>query len=213
MELSTELSRDLAESGLTMADRFEQLKAESDQRLRNAAYRMASSRSDAEDLIQETYLKAWKAFAGYVPGRPFLNWLLRIMRHAYLDIRSRDNPIRCAGAFGTLTDTSTIESLEHHLPDPGDGPEECLLKEVYMTELAEALSHLPAKNREAIVLCDLQRYSYSEVAGAQQTSLGTVRSRIHRGRQLLRNLISDSSGARTTNSVPAWLSRERYLVG
>ena len=119
-------------------------------------------------------------------GRPFLNWLLRIMQRAYLDSRRRDNPIRKAESLNALTNPADGETHELPIPDRGPRPDEELLHQEFALELRKALAELPDVYREAIELCDLEELSYSEIAEIQNTTIGTVRSRIHRGRKFMR---------------------------
>ncbi len=160
---------------------------------RRRAYTMAlqltRNASDAEDLVQDTYVKAWKGFDSYIPGRPFLNWLLRIMQRAYLDSRRRENPIRKAESLNSMISPSDGEVQELPIADEAPTPDEEVLHTEFKKELFEALDQLPEVYRSAITMCDLENLSYSEIAEKQRTTIGTVRSRIHRGRKLLRDII------------------------
>ena len=84
------------------AEAFEKLIGISKSRAYRMAFELTRNASDAEDLVQETYVKAWKGFDSYATEKPFLNWLLRIMQRAYLDSRRRANPIRKADSFKRL---------------------------------------------------------------------------------------------------------------
>lgn len=139
--------------------------------------------------MQESYVKAWRGFDSYVPGRPFLNWLLRIMQRAYLDMRRRENPIRKAESLNSMISPSDGEVQELPIPDGAPSPDEEILHEEFRRELHDALRELPDVYRTAIVMCDLEGLSYGEIAEAQRTTIGTVRSRIHRGRKLLRDAV------------------------
>jgi len=160
---------------------------------RRRAYTMAlqltRNPTDAEDLMQDTYVKAWKGFDSYLPGRPFLNWLLRIMQRAYLDSRRRDNPIRKAESLNSMISPSDGEVQELPIADEGPTPDQELLQDELRIQLHNALGELPEVYREAITMCDLDGMSYSEIADVQRTTIGTVRSRIHRGRRLLRDIL------------------------
>lgn len=160
---------------------------------RRRAYTMAlqltRNSAEAEDLMQETLVKAWKGYDSYMPGRPFLNWLLRIMQRAYLDTRRRENPIRKAESLNAMVSPSDGEVQELPIPDPNAGPEAEALYAEFSAELRNALEDLPDVYRDAIVLCDLEELSYAEIADRQNTTIGTVRSRIHRGRKLLRDVV------------------------
>lgn len=160
---------------------------------RRRAYTMAMqltrNSAEAEDLMQETLVKAWKGYDSYMPGRPFLNWLLRIMQRAYLDSRRRENPIRKAESLNAMVSPSDGEVQELPIADPNAGPEAEALYAEFSAELRNALDDLPEVYRVAIVLCDLEELSYAEIADRQNTTIGTVRSRIHRGRKLLRDVV------------------------
>ena len=169
--------------------RFENMMTDTKRRAYTMALQLTRNSSDAEDLVQETYVKAWKGFDSYIPGRPFLNWLLRIMQRAYLDTRRRDNPIRRAESLNSMISPSDGEVQELPIPDIAPTPDEEILHEEFRKELHAALDQLPEVYRSAITMCDLENLSYSEIADRQQTTIGTVRSRIHRGRRLLRDII------------------------
>ena len=160
---------------------------------RRRAYAMAleltRSSSDAEDLLQDTFVKAWKGYDGYQPGRPFLNWLLRIMQRAYLDTRRRDNPIRKADSLNSMMSPSDGEVQEIPVVDERVNLQQDLEKQEFSAEVHAALNELPDVYRDAIIMCDLEQLSYSEIADSQKTTIGTVRSRIHRGRRLLRDIM------------------------
>ena len=169
--------------------RFQSMVDETRRRAYTMALQLTRNSTDAEDLMQETYLKAWKGFDSYIPGRPFLNWLLRIMQRAYLDTRRRDNPIRKAESLNSMISPSDGEVQELPIADTGPMPDEEVIRDEFRAQLMKALVQLPEVYRTAITLCDLESLSYSEIAEIQGTTIGTVRSRIHRGRRLLRDLI------------------------
>ena len=169
--------------------RFEHMMTDTKRRAYTMALQLTRNPSDAEDLVQETYVKAWKGFDSYIPGRPFLNWLLRIMQRAYLDSRRRDNPIRKAESLNSMISPSDGEVQELPISDGAPTPDEEILHQEFRKELHTALELLPEVYRSAITMCDLDNLSYSEIADRQQTTIGTVRSRIHRGRRLLRDII------------------------
>lgn len=169
--------------------RFDDLIAETKRRAYGMAIQLTRNPSDAEDLLQETIVKAWRGFDSYMPGRPFLNWLLRIMQRAYLDIRRRENPVRKAESLNSMISPSDGEVQELPIADDAPTPEEELFYQEWTTQLHLALQELPDVYREAISMCDLEQMSYGEIADIQNTTIGTVRSRIHRGRKLLRDII------------------------
>ncbi len=168
---------------------FQAMMSGTKRRAYSMALQLTRNPADAEDLVQDTYVKAWRGFDSYVPGRPFLNWLLRIMQRAYLDSRRRDNPIRKAESLNSMISPADGEVQELPIADKGPGPDDEIIHQEFSRELRKALEELPEVYRSAIVLCDLEAMSYSEIADLQDTTIGTVRSRIHRGRKLLREII------------------------
>lgn len=169
--------------------RFQGMIGDNRRRAYTMAFQLTRNASDAEDLMQDTFVKAWKGFDSYMPGRPFLNWLLRIMQRAYLDSRRRDNPIRRAESLNSMISPSDGEVQELPIPDHALTPDQELLQDEFRREIHASLQELPEVYRSAIVMCDLEGLSYSEIADAQKTTIGTVRSRIHRGRRLLREIV------------------------
>lgn len=169
--------------------RFQNLVNQTRRRAYTMALQLTRNASDAEDLMQETFVKAWKGFDTYMDGRPFLNWLLRIMQRAFLDSRRRENPIRKAESLNSMISPSDGEIQELPIADENPTPDQEVMHEEFRTELRAALDELPEVYRTAIVMCDLEGLSYAEIADVQRTTIGTVRSRIHRGRKLLREIV------------------------
>ena len=168
---------------------FQQKVSETRRRAYTMALQLTRNPSDAEDLMQETFVKAWKGYDSYIAGRPFLNWLLRIMQRAYLDSLRRENPSRKADSLNSMISPSDGEVQELPIADTAPTPDQELLADEFRSELHSSLAELPEVYRTAIVMCDLEGLSYSEIADVQRTTIGTVRSRIHRGRRLLRDIV------------------------
>jgi len=163
---------------------FDQLVQKHHKQAYNVAYRMTGNHADAEDLTQDTFLKAYRFFGNYRRDMPFENWLFRIMSNMFVDwlrrrpkaqIRSLDEPIRQEEGETTLD-----------VPDTGDGPEALVLSYELDSELQAALNTLPNDFRIAVILSDIEGLSYEEISEVMGSSIGTVRSRLHRGRKLLR---------------------------
>ena len=171
---------------------FQEMVEDTRRRAYSMALQLTRNPVDAEDLLQDTMVKAWKGFGGYTPGRPFLNWLLRIMQRAYLDSRRRENPIRRAESLSSMISPSDGKVQELQVADHGPTPDEELIYDEFKSQLHSALGQLPEVYRSAIMLCDLEDLSYAEIADLQNTTIGTVRSRIHRGRKLLRDIVVKS---------------------
>lgn len=169
---------------------FESMMRQTKRRAYAMALQLTRNTAEADDLVQETFVKAWKGFDSYSPSRPFLNWLLRIMQRAYLDHRRRENPIRRAESLNSMISPSDGDVQELPIADEKPGPEHEAIYQEFSEELKAALDELPQVYRQAIVLCDIEELSYSEIADLQRTTIGTVRSRIHRGRKLLREIVT-----------------------
>ncbi len=188
IEAGSILERTSQEESMRLRD-FEQMMDATRRRAYSMALQLTRNPVEAEDLVQETYLKAWKGFDSYIPGRPFLNWVLRIMQRAYLDFRRRDNPIRKAESLNSMMSPNDGEIQEIPVPDERANPQNDIERSEFAREVHAALSELPDVYRTAIMLCDIEQLSYSEIADQQKTTIGTVRSRIHRGRRLLRDIV------------------------
>lgn len=147
--------------------------------------RLLGNREAAEDATQETFLSAYRAIARF-EGGSFRSWLFRIAANQSKDqLRRRQRKDR-AGSLDEIFDTpgSSIE-----VPDPGESPEDALQRSSVSKALQDALLELPFDQRRAIVLVDVLGYSYDEAASIAETSPGTIKSRIHRGRDRLRAIV------------------------
>jgi RNA polymerase sigma-70 factor (ECF subfamily) len=144
-------------------------------RVYRLAYRLAGNAHDAEDLTQETFIRVFRSLANYKPGT-FEGWLHRITTNLFLDMARRRSRLRMEGL---PDDTDRIVG-----DDPS--PEEVYVESRLDPDLQAALDELPPEFRAAVVLCDVEGLSYEEIGATLGVKLGTVRSRIHRGRQALR---------------------------
>lgn len=144
----------------------------------NYAYRLCGNPHDANDLVQEVLLRVRTGLADYQPGS-FEGWLWRITRNAFLDDvrRQRRRPTV------SLPDEA---DLGFHGRYVAQSPDEVLASVSFDDDIQKALLDLPFDFREAVVMCDVVGLSYDEIATAVGVPVGTVRSRIHRGRRLLR---------------------------
>lgn len=146
----------------------------------NFAYRLTGNADDASDLAQEVLLRVKKGLAGYQPGS-FDGWLWRITRNAFLDDVRRKKR-RQTVPLPTEVDRMVRASM----PSPDD-----VLASIRLgDDVQQALLKLPYDFREAVVMCDLIGLSYDEIAAACSVPVGTIRSRIHRGRKQLREMLS-----------------------
>jgi len=144
-------------------------------RVYRLAYRLTGNTHDAEDLTQETFIRVFRSLASYKPGT-FEGWLHRITTNLFLDMARRRSRVRMEGL---PEDTDRIVG-----DDPS--PEQVYSDTHLDPDLQAALDELPPEFRAAVVLCDVEGLSYEEIGATLGVKLGTVRSRIHRGRQALR---------------------------
>ena len=146
----------------------------------NLAYRLTGNSDDASDLVQEVLLRVRKGLASYQPGS-FEGWLWRITRNAFLDDVRRRNRRPTAPLPDEVDrwDLASAPSADTEYARISIGD-----------DVQKALLELPVEFREAVVLCDVVGLSYEEIAQAVAVPVGTVRSRIHRGRKLLRELLT-----------------------
>ncbi|MCC3294899.1 RNA polymerase sigma factor SigE [Arthrobacter sp. zg-Y411] len=144
------------------------------------AYRLTGNKHDAEDLTQEVFVRVFRSLENFQPGT-LDGWLHRITTNLFLDQARRRSRIR----FDGMT-----EETQSRLPSSGPGPERSFEFNNLDVDIARALEELPPDFRAAVVLCDLEGLSYDEVARALDVKLGTVRSRIHRGRAMLKEKLA-----------------------
>ncbi|WGW10552.1 RNA polymerase sigma factor SigE [Saxibacter everestensis] len=160
---------------------WEQIVTDHSSRVYRLAYRLTGNRQDAEDLTQEVFVRVFKSLSKYTPGT-FEGWLHRITTNLFLDGARRRQRIR----FDALA-----EDANDKLPGREPGPERTFEHRNLDYDIQDALAALPPDFRAAVVLCDVEGMTYDEVAETLGVKLGTVRSRIHRGRALLRESLAD----------------------
>ena len=183
-----------------MADRarFAEMAMEHMPALYTAALRMTRNPADAEDLVQETYLKAYRAFDSFSAGTNLKAWLYRILTNTYI------NSYRAAKRRPEVSDVEDVEDLYlYHRLAPGDGTrsaEEEALAGFTDDEVKAAIEALPESFRIAVLLADVEGFSYKEIAEITEVPIGTVMSRIHRGRRALQKTLAE-------------FAQERGLVG
>jgi RNA polymerase sigma-70 factor (ECF subfamily) len=169
--------------------------------LYGAALRMTRNRTDAQDLVQETYVKAYAAFGQFKQGTNLKAWLYRILTNTFINTYRKRQREPFQGTLEDLEDwqmggaesrtaVSSTRSAEaealDHLPDGA---------------IKDALQSIPEDFRLAVYLADVEGFSYQEIAEMMKTPIGTVMSRLHRGRRLLRTRLSDY--ARESGYAPA----------
>ena len=147
-------------------------------RVYRLAYRLSGNQHDAEDLTQEVFVRVFRSLSSYTPGT-FEGWLHRITTNLFLDLVRRRARIR----FDALPDDA------ERLPSKDRGPAQVYDDTHFDADVQAALDALPPDFRAAVVLCDLEGLSYEEIAATLGIKIGTVRSRIHRGRAQLRHAL------------------------
>lgn len=161
-------------------------------RVYRLAYRLSGNPHDAEDLTQETFIRVFRSVQNYQPGT-FEGWLHRITTNLFLDMVRRRGRIR-------------MEALPEdydRVPADEPNPEQIYHDSRLGPDLQAALDSLAPEFRAAVVLCDIEGLSYEEIGATLGVKLGTVRSRIHRGRQALRDYLAARSGQREMADVNA----------
>lgn len=158
---------------------FEQLISAHENKMYAVALRMCGNREDAQDCLQEAMLRVYRAMSGFKGQSSFSTWVYRITMNSCLDeLRRRKS--RTATSLDAMLENGFAPS------DEGDTPEQSSLRSEQRRALEQAIAKLPEDMRAAIVLRDIQGCSYDEIAEALNANVGTIKSRISRGREKLR---------------------------
>src|SRR5437870_3218337 len=165
--------------------------------LYTAALRMTRNPADAEDLVQETYLKAYRAFGSFQEGTNLKAWLYRILTNTYI------NAYRAKKRRPEQADVDDVEDLYLYRrlgglegAAAGRSAEDELLDHFTESEVTEAIESLPEQFRLAVLLADVEGFSYKEIADILDIPIGTVMSRLHRGRKALQKRLFDFASVR-----------------
>ncbi|NYI08093.1 RNA polymerase sigma-70 factor (ECF subfamily) [Allostreptomyces psammosilenae] len=172
-------------------------------RVYRLAYRLTGNQHDAEDLTQEVFVRVFRSLSTYTPGT-FEGWLHRITTNLFLDMARRRQRIR----FDALADDAA-----ERLPSREAGPAQAYHDSHFDADVQEALDTLAPEFRAAVVLCDIEGLSYEEIAATLGVKLGTVRSRIHRGRSHLRKMLQHRSPDARQSADEAALAMAGVGVG
>src|SRR3954449_11811726 len=193
--MSQSATLDPVSGGLDRSASWDEIVDRHGARVFRLAYRLCGNRADAEDLTQDVFVKVFRSLDTYTPGT-FEGWLHRITTNLFLDRARRRARIR----FDLLGDRSEATVLGR-IP----APEQELFEGVFDPDVERALAALAPQFRAAVVLCDIEGLTYEEVADVLGLKLGTVRSRIHRGRTMLRKALAHRapSAGRARYSGPA----------
>jgi len=156
--------------------------------LYNFALRMTGDAEDANDLVQETYMKAYRFFDSFEKGTNCKAWLFRILKNSYINKYRKESKEPDKIDYDEIKEF--YHSVKHSSLDSNDMQEK-MFGELLDDEVARALESLPEDFKEVVQLCDIEGFTYEEIANMVDCPIGTVRSRLHRGRKILREKLME----------------------
>jgi len=159
--------------------------------LYGGALRMTRNPADAEDLIQETMLRAYRSFNRFEPGTNLKAWLFRIMTNAYINTYRKKQREPQKVSQDEVEDFDLYRELKDHDPQFSVTPETIVLDGLVDSDITDAIEDLPEQFRLAVILSDVEGFSYAEMAEIMDVPMGTVMSRLHRGRKALQKRLWD----------------------
>ncbi|MDK2897383.1 MAG: polymerase sigma-70 factor, subfamily [Candidatus Atribacteria bacterium] len=171
------------------------------------ALRMTRNREDAEDLVQETITKAFAAFDRFEEGTNFRAWVFKILTNTFINNYYR---VRDKTKLPSLDEMEEETSFQP--PFEGITPEEALLKTLTREDILKAIEELPVDFRAVVVLTLVEGFSYKETAEILDIPIGTVMSRLHRGRKILQNLLweyANTQEKRERKNEQGWTARKQ----
>lgn len=178
-------------------DRFTMLMEQTYRKVFNMAYRLSGSRSDAEDLTQEAFFRAYRSFSDYDGTKPFENWIFRIVTRLFLDLlRHRRRRVTAVSFDTPLNGAPGEDAVRYEVPDESLCPEAALLDRTLSEDLERALASLSPEQRLLITLADIEQLPYKDIAEILGRPVGTIRSRLHRAHKALRVKIEGYRAAR-----------------
>lgn len=167
--------------------RFNRLMESTYRKVFNMAYRLVGNRSDAEDLTQEAFYRAYRSFGDYEGDRPFENWIFRIVTRLFLDLlRTRRRRIKAVSYDTPLQREGGDDNLYFEMPDDKPTPEDRLMNNAMGEHLQKTLGSLTPEQRLLVTLADVEGLPYKDIADMMGKPVGTIRSRLHRTHKLMR---------------------------
>jgi RNA polymerase sigma-70 factor, ECF subfamily len=170
--------------------RFEEEALELSDQVYRVARRLVGSREEAEDLVQQTYERAFRSWQSYTPGTNMRAWLLRILTNLNIDRGRRVQRTPQTTPIDEAADYFLYNSLEAATPEENPD-EERVLEKLSQDSIVEALADVPHDFRDTLVLVDIGEFSYADAAQILDIPIGTVMSRLHRGRRILKKNLAD----------------------
>lgn len=156
-----------------------------------SALRMTRNPADAEDLVQETMLRAYRSFDRFEEGTNLKAWMFRIMTNAYINTYRKKQREPKKVSTDEVEDFDLYQELKNHDDQFSQTPERIVLDSLVDSDIIEAIDDLPEQFRLAVVLSDVEGFSYADMAEIMDVPLGTVMSRLHRGRKALQKRLWD----------------------
>ncbi|MCL5283326.1 MAG: sigma-70 family RNA polymerase sigma factor [Armatimonadetes bacterium] len=187
-----ELSEALSLRKDRVCSEFDELVKRTHRQAYNIAYRLSGNHADAEDITQEAYLRAFRFFDRYNREMPFENWLYRIISNVFIDEVRKRPKVKLHSLDQPLNNGAESSEICLEIPDSKDDPEQIAMRTTLGEPLQTALNSLPNEFRITVILADVEGLSYEDIAEVMGCSLGTVRSRLHRGRKSLRKKLQNT---------------------
>jgi RNA polymerase sigma-70 factor, ECF subfamily len=169
--------------------RFEEEALELSDQVYRVARHLVGSREAAEDLVQETYVRAFRSWQQYTPGTNLRAWLLRILTNLNIDRGRRQQRTPQTASLDEKGDYYLYDKLEEREGGPLD--EERVIERLSQDSIVDALAHVPHDFRDVLVLVDIGEFSYADTAQILDIPIGTVMSRLHRARRILKGELAE----------------------